>query len=201
MSNNKENLEGLVSKLKEQGIGAGKEEKQRIINAAKEEAAEIISGAEKQSKEIIKEAEKKASQFEANAQSAIAQASRDMVEATRVSVLKYMKSVFSRESEALFTQEQYTSELLKVVLETIQGDKTVSVADDVLKGMEAFIMKQALSDKVVLQSLGSNDAKIVVESAGKDDVQFVLSAGDIEAGLFSLLNKDLVARIKKEQGN
>jgi len=36
MSNNKENLEGLVSKLKEQGINAGKEEKQRIIKAARE---------------------------------------------------------------------------------------------------------------------------------------------------------------------
>ena len=38
MKHNKENLEGIVSKLKEQGINAGEEEKQRIIDAAKAEA-------------------------------------------------------------------------------------------------------------------------------------------------------------------
>lgn len=200
MSNNKENLEGLVAKLKEKGISAGQEEKERIINAAKEEAAAIILGAEKKSKEIVEEAEKKIAQLEANAQTSIAQASRDVVEATRMSILKYMKSVFRKESEALFTQERYTQELLKTVLDTIPGDKTVTVADDVLKGMETFIMKQSLSEKVVLEPLGDNEAKIVVESAGKGDVQFVLSAQDIEDGLFSLLNKDLVERIINGQG-
>lgn len=200
MSNNKENLEGLVSKLKEQGISAGKEEKQRILKEAKEEAAAIIAAAEKQSGDIVEEAEKKAAQLETNAQTAIAQASRDIIEATRMAVLKYLKSVFTTQSEKLFTQEQYTKELLKAVIAVIPGDKTVKVADNVLKDMEAFFVKEALADKVVLEPLGEQHAKIVVESKGKADVQFVLSTQDIEEGLFSLLNKDLVERIIKGQG-
>jgi len=189
MSNNKENLEGLVAKLKEQGISAGQEEKQRIIKAAREEASAIKA-----------DAEKKATQLENNAQTSIAQASRDMIEATRMAVLSYLKSVFRLQAEGLFTQEQYTMELLQAVMAAIPGDKTVSVADDVLKGMESFIKKAALSEKVVLKPLGDNSAKIVVESMGNGDVQFVMSARDVEEGLFSMLNKDLVERITKGQG-
>ena len=35
---------------------------------------------------------------------------------------------------------------------------------------------------------------------GNGDVQFVLSAKDVEEGLFSMLNKELVERITKGQG-
>jgi V/A-type H+-transporting ATPase subunit E len=197
MSENKSNLEGLVSRLREQGIDAGKEEKKRIVSTAKEEAAKIKADAEKQSREIIEAANRKAEQVMGNAQTSIAQASRDMVEATRLSVLQYLKSVFGKQAESLFTQEQYSKELLKVVMEVLPGDKKVTVADEVLKGMESFILEQSLSEKVVLAPLGENSTKIVVESDGKGDVQFVLSAKDIEEGLFSLLNKDLVERITK----
>jgi V/A-type H+-transporting ATPase subunit E len=198
--NSKENLEGLVSKLKEQGINAGNEEKQRIIDAAKEEAAAIISRAEEQSGKMIEEVTKKSAQVEKNALSAIAQASRDVIEATRMAVLEYLKGVFRIQSESLFNQEQYLKELLKVVMEAIPGGKTVTVPDEVIKAMEAFLIKQSLSDQVVLNPLGEESTKIVVESNGSGDVQFVLSAQDIEDGLFSLLNKDLVERITKGQG-
>jgi V/A-type H+/Na+-transporting ATPase subunit E len=200
MSNNKENLEGLVSKLKEQGINAGKEEKQRLIKAAKEEAAAIISGAEKQSREILEEANRKAEQVMRNAQASIVQASRDMVEATRMSVLQYLKSVFGKQTKDLFTQVEYSKELLKAVMDALPGDKTVTVADNVLKEMESFILAQSLSEKVVLNPLGDNSTKIIVESSDKGDVQFVLSSQDIEEGLFTMLNKDLVERITKGKG-
>jgi len=200
MSNNKENLEGLVSKLKEQGISAGNEEKQRIIDDAKQEATAIISRAKKQSGEIVGEAEKKAAQVEENARTSIAQASRDVVEATRMAVLAYLKDVFRNQSEQLFTQDQYLKELLKAAVMAIPGDKIVTVPNEALKAMEAFFIKQSLSEKVVLKPLGEESTMIVVESKGEGDVQFVLSAQDIEDGLFSLLNKELVERITKGQG-
>jgi V/A-type H+/Na+-transporting ATPase subunit E len=199
MNNKKENLEGLVSKLKEQGISAGKEEQQRIIESAKGEAKLIISGVEKQSVEIVEEAKKKAAQIEENAQTTIAQAARDMLVATRVAVLEYLKSVFGEQCESLFKQEQYFKELLMAVVKAIPGDKKVSVPDNVLNEMEAFLLKQALSEQVVLKPLGENNVKIVVESTDSGNVQFVLSSKDLEDGLFSMLNKDLVERITKGQ--
>ena len=199
MKHNKENLEGIVSKLKEQGINAGKKEEEKIISSAKEEAKKLIAEAEAKSKAIVEEAKNKASSMQQNAQTAIAQASRDMVEATKISVLNYLKSVFGEECKSLFKQEQYLQELLKAVLASISGDKSVKVAPEMQKDMEAFLLSEGLKDKVTLQPLLASEAKIEVTSAEKEGVSFVLSSEDVEAGLFSLLNKELVDRITKSQ--
>jgi len=199
MNDNKENLEGIVSKLKEQGINAGEAEKQRIIEQAKKQAEALIAEAEAKKNAIIEEANAKAEQVEKNALMAMKQASRDMVEATKVAILKYMESVFGDLSQSLFTQEQYLQELTKAVVSTIEGSKTVSVPADTLKAMEAFIVKVGLDKDVELQPLPNSEAKIVVQSTEKSGVQFVLSDSDVQQAMFKLLNKDLVERITKNQ--
>lgn len=199
MHNNNENLEGIVLKLKEQGINAGEAEKQRIIEEAKKQAEEIISAAETKKRSIIEEANSKANQAERNGQMALKQASRDMLEATKVAVLKYMESIFGGLSESLFTQEQYLQELTKAVVASIEGNKTVSIPAETLKVMETFITKAGLKDEVELRPLANNEAKIVVQSKENKGVQFVLSDSDIQQAMFTLLNKDLVERITKSQ--
>lgn len=199
MNDNKENLEGIVAKLKEQGINAGEAEKQRIIEDAKKQAEAIISDAEAQKRTIIDEANSKAEQAEKNGKTALKQASRDMIEATKVSVLKYMESIFGGLTESLFTQDQYLQELTKAVVTSIEGNKTVSVPADTLKAMETFITKEGLKEQVELKPLANNDAKIVVQSKDKSGVQFVLSDSDIQQAMFTLLNKDLVERITQSQ--
>lgn len=199
MHNNNENLEGIVLKLKEQGINAGEAEKQRIIEEAKKQAEEIISAAEAKKRSIIEEANSKANQTERNGQMALKQASRDMLEATKVAVLKYMESIFGDLSESLFTQEQYLQELTKAVVASIEGNKTVSIPAETLKAMETFITKAGLKDEVELRPLPNNEAKIVVQSKENKGVQFVLSNSDIQQAMFTLLNKDLVERITKSQ--
>lgn len=199
MHNNNENLEGIVLKLKEQGINAGEAEKQRIIEEAKKQAEEIISAAEAKKRSIIEEANSKANQTERNGQMALKQASRDMLEATKVAVLKYMESIFGGLSESLFTQEQYLQELTKAVVASIEGNKTVSIPAETLKAMEIFITKAGLKDEVELRPLPNNEAKIVVQSKENKGVQFVLSNSDIQQAMFTLLNKDLVERITKSQ--
>ncbi len=199
MHDNKENLETIVAKLKEQGIDAGEAEKQRIIEEAKKQAEEIVSAAETQKQTIIDEANAKAEQAENNARMALKQASRDMIEATKVAVLKYMESIFGGLSESLFTQEQYLQELTKAVVASIEGNKTVSVPAETLKAMEAYITKAGLKEQVELQPLANNEAKIVVQSQDSAGVQFVLSDNDIQQAMFTLLNKDLVERITQNQ--
>ena len=199
MHDNKENLEKIVSKLKEQGIDAGEAEKQRIIEEAKKQAEEIISNAKAQKQTIIDEANAKAEQAEKNAQMALKQASRDMVEATKIAVLKYMESIFGGMSESLFTQDQYLQELTKAVIASVEGNKTISVPAETLKAMEAYIAQAGLKEQVELQPLANNEAKIVVQSKENSGVQFVLSDSDIQQAMFTLLNKDLVERITQNQ--
>ncbi|MFV0590880.1 MAG: hypothetical protein ACK5M7_05805 [Draconibacterium sp.] len=199
MSQNRENLEGIVSKLKEQGINAGEAEKQRIIEAAKKQAEALVTKAKATGKTIVEEAETKALQTEKNAQKAIAQTSRDMVEATKIALLNHLKLVFGKECKTLFRQDEYLKELLKVVINSISGEKTIKVTPEVQKQMEAFLLKEALKEKVVLKPLPSSQAKIEVESNEKGGISFVVSSEEIEAGLFSLLNKELVDRITKSK--
>ncbi len=198
MHDNKENLETIVSKLKEQGIDAGEAEKQRIIEEAKKQAEAIIAEAEAQKNTIIEEANSKAEQAKNNAQTAMKQASRDMLEATKVAVLKYMESIFGNLSESLFTQEKYLEELTKAVVASIEGSKKVEVPAETLKGMQAFIVKAGLKEEVSLQPLANSEAKIVVQSTDNSGVQFVLSDSDVKQAMFTLLNKDLVERITEE---
>lgn len=199
MNNNKENLEGIVSKLKEQGINAGEQEKQRIVDDAKKKAAVIVAEAEALSKDIVEQANAKAEQAEKNAQTAIVQASRDMIEATKISLLKYLKSVFGSSCESLFTQEEYLQELTKAVVETIPGNKVVQVSPEMVTKIESFLLEQVKAKQIELKPLAASEAKIVISSTDKDGVQFVLSAQDVEDGLFSLLNKELVQKITKKQ--
>jgi V/A-type H+/Na+-transporting ATPase subunit E len=199
MEKNKENLEGIVSKIKEQGINAGEQEKQRIIESARKQAEQILSEAKTQSTQLIEFAKEETAQLERNSQTAITQASRDMLEATRTAILNYLKSVFAGQCESLFTQKQYLENLLKLILETVAGDKTVEVPRDMLKDMEAYLLKQATKEDIIIKPLSHNEAKIVVTSNEKEGLQYVLSAEDLEEGMFSLLNKNIVERITQKQ--
>jgi len=198
MEKNIENLEGIVSKIKEKGINAGEEEKQRIIDEARKQAEKILSDAKAQSSELVKLAKEEASQLEKNSQSAIAQASRDMLEATRTAVLEYLQSVFSVQCENLFTQKQYLETLMKFMLESVSGDKTVEVPGSVLKDLEAYLLKEATKEEILLKPLAHSEAKIVVSSEEKAGLQYVLSAEDLQEGMFSLLNKNIVDRITQK---
>lgn len=199
MNQNRESLEGIVSKLKEQGINAGEEEKQRIIESAQQQSEKLIAEAKATSKTIIEEAEAKASQAEKNAQKAIAQASRDMIEATKIAILNHLKLVFGKECETLFQKEEYLKELLKIVIDSISGKKSIKVPPELQKEMEAFLIKEALQEEVTLKPLSASHAKIEVKSTDKEGISFVVSSKEIESGLFSLLNKDLVDRITKSR--
>lgn len=196
-NNNIQNLEGIVSKIKEQGINAGKEEQQRIVEEAKKQAAQIIADAEAEKKKRIDQANNEAAQIKKNTQTALQQASRDVVEATKIAVIDHLETIFGQKCDKLFTEKEYLQNLLKVVLESVSGDKAAQVAPEQVAAMEAFLLKESLKDKVELKPLATSDAKIVVTSKGNEGVQFVLSAEDVEKSLFSILNKDLVERITK----
>lgn len=199
MTNNKENLEGIIAKLREQGINAGETEKQRLVGDAQKKAEEIIAEAERKRTQILEEARVAAAQLEKNADIAIAQAARDMVEATKIAMIDNLKSIFGKQCESMFTQKQYLEELTKAVLSSVSGNKTVHISPELQKDMEAFLLKQALSEQIELKPLASSQAKIEVKSTENKGVQFVLSAKDVEDGLFSLINKDLIRRITENK--
>lgn len=196
---NQENLEGIVSKLKEQGIYAGETEKKRLIDSANRKVEKMLADAEAKSKIIIEKAEAGAAQTEKNSKAAISQASRDMVEATKIAITNHLKNVFGNQCESIITQEEYLKALLNVVLETIQGEKTVEVSPEQVQKMQSFIASSALKNGIEVKPLAKSEAKISVTCKENEDIQFVITSKDIEDGLFSLLNQDLVERIRSNK--
>lgn len=201
MNNHKENLENIVSKLKQDGIQAGETEKQRIIEDARKQAEVLLAEARKQAKEIIDEAKAKTEQLENNARTALAQASRDITEATKVAIIKHLQSVFGEQGKNLFTQKEYMEVLLKTTLESISGQKKVTVPEPIMKDMQEFLISESLNKEVELKPLAGSHPTIIIEPTGNNGLQFVLSSDDVEKGLFSLVNKDLVKRITQTTEN
>lgn len=195
MKNGLENLEGVISKLKEQGIKEGEAEKKRIIDAANQQALDIISKAEANAKKKLAKVENDILMLENNSKAALKQASRDFVEATKVALLNHLQTNFSDHVEQLFTQEKYLQELLKVVLENIPGDKIVSVSPELAKKMQSYLKTVSFKESIEFKPLANSEAKILVESLDKNKLQFVLTAQDVQNGLFSLINKDLIDKI------
>lgn len=195
MNTYKENLEGVVNKLKEQGVKAGEDEKHKIVDAARKEAEQIVTDAKLESQKIIENAKAQADQSEKNAKAAISQAARDMVEATKISMIDHLKGAFGKKCENLFTQEDYLKVLLEKVVEQISGNKTAEVPADIAGKMENYLVNTAFKNEVKVKPLPNNDAKIVVTCEGNNGIQFMVTAEDVQEGLFSLLNSELVERI------
>ncbi len=199
MKNGLENLEGVISKLKEQGIKEGEAEKKRIIDAANQQAQDIISKAEANAKKKLAKVENDILMLENNSKAALKQASRDFIEATKVALLNHLQTNFSDHVEQLFTQEKYLRELLKVVLENVPGDKTVSVSPELVKKMQDYLKTVSFKESIAFKPLANSEAKILVESSDKNKLQFVLTAQDVQKGLFSLINKELIEKITTQK--
>jgi V/A-type H+-transporting ATPase subunit E len=196
---NQENLEGIISRLKEQGIDAGETEKKRLLDAANEKVEKMLADAEAKSKGIIEKAKNDAAQIEKNSRAAISQAARDMVEATKIAITKHLQKVFGKQCESLINQEEYLKELLKVVLEIIPGNKTIEVSPAQVQKMQSFILSSALQEGIEIKPLEKSESKISITCKNNEGIQFVITSKDIEEGLFTLLNKDLVERITNNE--
>lgn len=199
MKETKENLEGIVLKLKEQGIKAGQEEKQKIIEVGKKKADEFLAEAELKGDKIVQDAKVTATQLEKNSKAAIVQASRDLIEATKITILKHLQVTFEKQCESLFTEEQYLAELLPVVLANIPGNKKVAISSELVPKMESYLLKDALNKEVELKALPNSEAKIVVNCDEKNGIQFVLSSKDVQESIFSLVNKNLVELLTNQE--
>jgi V/A-type H+/Na+-transporting ATPase subunit E len=192
-----ENLDRIILKLKEQGIKAGETEKDMIIEKANEDAKRIAGDAEALSRQIIEKAKADAAQMEKNAKAAIQQASRDLIEATKIEIIKQLKTAFGKHCESLLTQEQYLQELLKAVTGALPGGKQVELPAPMVQKMESFLLKNALSEGIEIKPLPQSETKIVVTCTEQAGVQYVVTAKDIENAMFSLINTDLVERLTK----
>lgn len=109
-----ENLDGLIRKIQEEGIGRAKQEAEALLQAARQEAESIIKEAEAKAKAIFSEARAQSEKELTRGRQALKQAARDAVLGLRMSLTSILDRLMA---EAC--REGLEGEALERFLETV----------------------------------------------------------------------------------
>ncbi|MGL4854894.1 MAG: hypothetical protein ACRC37_06545 [Lentisphaeria bacterium] len=139
-----EDLQGLLERINKDGIEKAGHEKKAIIDAAHAEAKEIVSAAKAQAKKLIEEANHNAEKLVEKGESALAQASRDVI----IALKKSMESALEL--------------ALEPVVKSAMGPATLSnIIETMVKG---FVANKFSTDHGINVYLSEEDCK-ALESA------------------------------------
>jgi len=101
-------LQHIIDKIKEEGVGEAEKTASGIIERAKKEEKAIIDGAETEKDDIIDKARQEADRLKKNGEEAIRQASRDVLLALRERILALFDKVMKKE-----VTKQLSTDVLK----------------------------------------------------------------------------------------
>ena len=107
-----EKLQGLLEKIKTEGLDKAEIEKQEILDEAKKEAQKIIDKANKDAELTRKNAEEDANNLEKRAETAVQQASRDIILKLKSELQSRLETVVHDLSSESMTPE-FMGELIK----------------------------------------------------------------------------------------
>lgn len=98
-------LQGLLDKINQDGIAKAQEQSREIISEANRKANEIIEQAKKEAAQIVKNANTEADNLTKRAESAISQASRDIILKLKAEIENRLNNVLNIQTEQLMTAE------------------------------------------------------------------------------------------------
>jgi len=107
-----EKLQGLLEKIKTEGLDKAEVEKQKILDDAKKEAQKIIDKANSDAESTLKKAEEDAKSLEKRAETAVKQASRDIMLKLKGELQNRLENIVHDLSSESMTPE-FMGELIK----------------------------------------------------------------------------------------
>ena len=142
-----EELQGLLNRIKEQGISQIQAEKQTLMDKAEQEANQVLEQARQQAAALIKEAEAAAVQTRERGEEALRQAARDLRISVRDALTRELESAVRLEVQGALKQDTVALIIDKMitVFEQQKGHIDgieVLLSDADKTGMEAFIAKK-----------------------------------------------------------
>ncbi len=145
-----EKLDGLLNKIREEGLNKAEQEKEKILNEAKAEAEKILKTATAEAQNIRRSAEQDAAAAEKRAEAAIKQASRDILLSLRQELETRLKNVVLAATEEVMTPEF----MGQIIMEAV-GKFDASVVD---QGLDVMVNARNLEkmDKLFKGSLLEN---------------------------------------------
>jgi V/A-type H+/Na+-transporting ATPase subunit E len=120
-----EKLQGLLEKIKTEGLEKAEVEKQEILDNAKKEAQKIIDKANKDAESIRKKAKEDAEKLEKFADSAVKQAARDIMLKLKGELQKRLENVVHDVSAESMTPE-FMGEIIKEMASAFSKNNSAS---------------------------------------------------------------------------
>jgi V/A-type H+-transporting ATPase subunit E len=117
-------LDGLIEKLKKEGIDEGRTKAAEIVREAEKKAAAILDDAAKKSGQIVADAQKQAAQFQTNGKLALKQAARDGELLLKSRITELFDRVFKQRISETLTADFLKEMILKLVDQWGKGTAT-----------------------------------------------------------------------------
>jgi V/A-type H+-transporting ATPase subunit E len=119
-------VEGLIERLRYEGVESGRREAERIIEEAQRRANDIIDRAELDADRIRQDAQKAAEHLKVSAQEALAVAARD----TLITLKTQLTNRFAQEVKRLVSEQMHSAELLRQLILEVTGQAAKQIVQD-----------------------------------------------------------------------
>ncbi|MDD5599849.1 MAG: hypothetical protein PHV82_18040 [Victivallaceae bacterium] len=125
-----EKLQGLLEKIKTEGLEKAEAERQKILDSARKEAQEIIAKASREAESTLKKAEENAENLKKRAETAVKQASRDIMLKLKGEIQKRLENLVRNAGAASMTPE-FMGEIIREIAKAF--NKNDSASDSTLE--------------------------------------------------------------------
>ncbi len=196
-------LQELIDKIRQDGVGAAEAEAEKILNSAEAEAQRIIAEAKTEADKILANAKNETARMEKSSEDAIRQAGRNLLISFRESVARELKAIISESVDAV-----YSSQLLeKIIVDVVERwsvnpevqNLAVILNNDDIARLEKTMMaslKERVKKGVTLKANDNFDGGFRIV-ANDDDVYYDYSEDTVVEMLSNYLSPK-IAKLMKE---
>ena len=136
-------LQELIEKIKNEGVGVAEEKATSIIKEAEEKVASIIKEAESKAEAIVKKAKEEQERFEKASTSSVRQAARNTIIAFRESLIAQLDAIIKVETLNKYDATVLTTLIPEVVMAMIKKEHAEG-ASVMLKEKDAKALEKSL---------------------------------------------------------
>lgn len=153
-----ENLDGLIQKIRQEGVERAQREADALIAAARRQAAEIVQAAESRAAQLIREAEERRQHDATALRQAQERAARDWLLAVRAELHGLLRRLIQRECSAALAGPALGELIRQVAVEWMRHNGA--------KGVELLLNERdarALGDSFIARLQAQLDAGVSVQ--------------------------------------
>lgn len=193
-------LEGLIEKIKKDGIEEAGRQSERIIKEAEEKAAAIVKKANQEAREIKEQNEREVEKLQKSSQESLRQAARNLIISVREKLTEIFNGILKKELGKGLGPE-LLAEVLKIMAEKWVSEKDegleVLLSEKDKKGVEKFLLvklKEETKEKLEIKISPSLSKGFQVKAEG-EDAYYDFSDEGIAEALAVFLNPFLTSLI------